>query len=87
MARLLAFPGSSSAVQREIATDFMKRTTLRLCRISHSTADLAANIMLESSQDKGDGKSNKKLVLSELQLIAIFIILLYMVCTFLVIYI
>ena len=62
MARLLAFPGSSSAVQREVAADFMKRTTLRLCRIAHSTADLAATIMLESSQGKGDGRNNKKLV-------------------------
>eukprot|EP01036_Dinobryon_divergens_P033892 gene33892-43786_t len=61
MARLLAFPGSSSAVQREVAADFMKRTTLRLCRIAHSTADLAATIMLESSQGKGDGRNNKKL--------------------------
>ena len=69
MATLMAFPGSYLSVQRDIASDFMKRTTLKLCKIAHSTADLAATIMLESSSSSSEepisrSKGNSKLVIN-----------------------
>jgi hypothetical protein len=49
LATLLAFPGCCNAVQKDVASDFIKRTTIQLCRIAHYIADLSATILLESS--------------------------------------